>query len=928
MDDAEKYKNRHGAVLEYANGAMFKVDELDKWGPADAPFSFQDLLAASSTAGHDPAGRLMSFEHLSNDISWYLVPENMDQEKARRQLHMAHDPAIDWLTVPDDADFVSRLRDLTMTGYSRRLLCAVYDGDLNLYSPLAGHPQIDVEAARRGYEENPGAFLEASRGRIIARTIPAPMRSAVAHNVRNNERIAKARPQLELWLNRDLWTRRQAILFCAGYDPDATTWRESASGLGDFHVGQVVYLDGRAASQSVDVAPQHPEEAAALLDLWRLSDDSQGTSLDEIRPPAQWIGWATGCGVTPYWLYWAARHVPKLDLVLGGAAPVNGQEPPRDPDARELALVNVDIDQWAGMDLLQRRKTLKAIASTKEMIEARAGQRVERQAQGRYTINEAAQEIAGAGERLDPLVEKLVVAAASVDIRMYGPGEQARYEYRNGRQVRPFYEEAYWDDLNRWLDENEKRVTFRFPKPDTQNAEFSLKQSNGSRPEAYMLSTAELITEQTTYWERRQPAPLYDGTDYSEELLKQTTLTRYLQYDTWTPAAAALLVSGLRAPLVEGDLCTEIPDGHVQGLDGLWRPDTFGAIADAKRVLGIWRAHENPSTSVSPFDFIVWCKAKGIDTAWLSNIENDPQWQKEIAAAWLRLQKAREQLPPTVIEEIIGKYGELFRALFSPANVQVAAIEKKCLPLPADANGTVSGIQQAYERAREAAARMETEKWGYEVRPEDVRVHLHPRPEQLDDISQDETVSMSVRNWIEYLADEIAERQQWGEEESEAKLPVVRSEFLNLFVRLSDTLPLRQELTGTRWEGANLPQEWLTRLLVSKTDLRAWAKIHALEIANSRLLAQADMAADAQTDIAQPATAAPDEPKTVSVINRARGKLTSEQRAQIVQRGKQGETHQKLADEFGVTRQYVTKLCSESPKNTATWMPSATNKGR
>ena len=103
------------------------------------------------------------------------------------------------------------------------------------------------------------------------------------------------------------------------------------------------------------------------------------------------------------------------------------------------------------------------------------------------------------------------------------------------------------------------------------------------------------------------------------------------------------------------------------------KPDTFGAIADAKRALGIWRAQKNPPTTVNPFDFIVWCKANGIDTAWLSSIENAPQWQKEIADAWLSLQKAGEQLPPTVIEEALGKYGKLLQALFSPANVQVDA---------------------------------------------------------------------------------------------------------------------------------------------------------------------------------------------------------------------------------------------------------------
>ncbi|NIF69601.1 hypothetical protein F3J16_05250 [Burkholderia sp. Ap-962] len=146
-------------------------------------------------------------------------------------------------------------------------------------------------------------------------------------------------------------------------------------------------------------------------------------------------------------------------------------------------------------------------------------------------------------------------------------------------------------------------------------------------------------------------------------------------------------------------------------------------------------------------------------------------------------------------------------------------------------------IEGAHQRARVAIARKETDKWGYLVKPEDARVHLISWPEQLDDISRDENISMSPRNWVEYLSREVVERQQWGDEEREAKLPVVRAEFLNLFVRLSDTLPLCQELTGTRWKGDDLPDDWLSRFLVSKTDLRGWAASHAPEISSSQLLA-------------------------------------------------------------------------------------------
>lgn len=131
----------------------------------------------------------------------------------------------------------------------------------------------------------------------------------------------------------------------------------------------------------------------------------------------------------------------------------------------------------------------------------------------------------------------------------------------------------------------------------------------------------ELMREQSALWARRQPAPLC-GEGYSEEMRKETTLTKYLVFDTWTPAAAAMLVCGLQAPIVDGLLGTEIPAGRIKGLDDDWKSEqNCTAIADAKRVLGIWLTRENPPAKVRPLDFIAWCKTKNIDTAWLSSIE-------------------------------------------------------------------------------------------------------------------------------------------------------------------------------------------------------------------------------------------------------------------------------------------------------------------
>lgn len=155
-------------------------------------------------------------------------------------------------------------------------------------------------------------------------------------------------------------------------------------------------------------------------------------------------------------------------------------------------------------------------------------------------------------------------------------------------------------------------------------------------------------------------------------------------------------------------------------------------------------------------------------------------------------------------------------------------------------------IEDAHQKAREAVARQETEKWDYEARPEDMRVTLAPEAEQLDALLADDSIRMTTRNWVEYLSLEFAQAQGWEGAERDAKCAVVRTEYLNLFFALADTLPFLQEVSGIPWRGDQLPSEWLTSLHLRKSDLREWAKTHAPEIAKSRILAEPHaVAADA-----------------------------------------------------------------------------------
>ena len=88
---------------------------------------------------------------------------------------------------------------------------------------------------------------------------------------------------------------------------------------------------------------------------------------------------------------------------------------------------------------------------------------------GRYTLRQAAKLLAETGEREDEIRKALVEAASRNELPMYEPGKQIRYRYGPGfhKTVRDFYEEAHWNDLNRWLSQHEPRVNFRFPPPDS-----------------------------------------------------------------------------------------------------------------------------------------------------------------------------------------------------------------------------------------------------------------------------------------------------------------------------------------------------------------------------------------------------------------------------------------------------------------------------
>lgn len=154
---------------------------------------------------------------------------------------------------------------------------------------------------------------------------------------------------------------------------------------------------------------------------------------------------------------------------------MNDNEDPRhDPEG---ALLKIKALQRNG-DLIvaddaddEAREFARIInAKRAEVREIYASQEAAKKAAGRYTLEEAANTLeAGAGERADVMLQKLMTASEAGTLLTFEPGHNARMDYGTGpgrsSRVRHFYEEVFWDGLNQWLDTHERRVAFRFPNP-------------------------------------------------------------------------------------------------------------------------------------------------------------------------------------------------------------------------------------------------------------------------------------------------------------------------------------------------------------------------------------------------------------------------------------------------------------------------------
>lgn len=122
---------------------------------------------------------------------------------------------------------------------------------------------------------------------------------------------------------------------------------------------------------------------------------------------------------------------------------------------------------------------------------------------------------------------------------------------------------------------------------------------------------------------------------------KETTLTSYLELDTWTPDQAACLVAGIKPETFDLfakqlEIASSLSGLRFMGkdaflLDKAWKCgyhlDTkemcgvaYEAFSQRTRVLELWNSHKKTPKKIKPSAFIAWCTKKNIDTTWLAEV--------------------------------------------------------------------------------------------------------------------------------------------------------------------------------------------------------------------------------------------------------------------------------------------------------------------
>lgn len=322
-----------------------------------------------------------------------------------------------------------------------------------------------------------------------------------------------------------------------------------------------------------------------------------GTSIiynigDYINLPPEWASWMHGSIEKPRTIELSLLPTPSGPRYIKDA--LTGKRITIEVREEDLYVSFEEISSMAST-LLERRK--KDNEKRKPLHQKLGRDAEEKRKVGRYTLAEAALCIASsAGERKEVIERKLVKAVKAFQLPAYEPGRRAKMEYTfpmdgggfigstlRMKSVPPsdvstFYEEVYWDDLNKWLIECEDRIAFRFPEPEVTRHEHDA-----------LLRVGKLPQEDSARALAKQQAA------YDETGLNGTTISWHYwvhQMPSLTAAQAARLMSGL-----EPDLFDNLNN----------RPGKDDPTREIKKAIKIQRlAEAQGKLTASPAEWVKW----------------------------------------------------------------------------------------------------------------------------------------------------------------------------------------------------------------------------------------------------------------------------------------------------------------------------------
>lgn len=281
---------------------------------------------------------------------------------------------------------------------------------------------------------------------------------------------------------------------------------------------------------------------------------------------------------------------------------------------------------------------------------------------GRYTLEEAALYIHDATEeRADEMQSKLMSAAFTGALPVYEPTKNARYKYGGeyASRTRNFYEEAYWNDLNEWLKNNEPRIHefCKFPQPDASAARVEAVAAR-TIPERLMPDARNQFLINKPFelvFNPNKPLPS-DLFNPAPGDLVPHKLDQWFLYDSWDIELACKLIT-IGYPVNLKGMAEEV-EGWPLDCEGR---DSFSAMVTVySRALSIANSSVKAGTIKehdTPAKWIEWAQGKGYSVAHLmpadapgAKVEAEPVATHAPATMTNKLR--RNSLDPAIDEAI------------------------------------------------------------------------------------------------------------------------------------------------------------------------------------------------------------------------------------------------------------------------------------